>query len=133
MKKALLLITVLLLAVSVVSYGQDTFPGGLGKELQDPKKLKAIIESGDPKYVIVDVRDERQYKKGHIPTAINIFDGKTSKMKKPPAKDKYIIIYCNAGVSSHFAAKTMIADGYKYVLDWGGIWGFWPYKLEKSE
>ena len=54
-----------------------------------PKKLKAIIESGDPKYVIVDVRNERQYKKGHIPTAINIFDGKTSIMKNPPEKNKF--------------------------------------------
>jgi rhodanese-related sulfurtransferase len=133
MKKALLLITVSLLAASSVSYGKDTLPGGLGKELKDTKKLKAIIDSGDPKYVIVDVRTEREYKKGHISTAINIPAGITSDMKNPPEKDKYIIIYCNAGVQSHYAAKRMHANGYKYVLDWGGIWGYWPYKLEKSE
>jgi rhodanese-related sulfurtransferase len=133
MKKALLLITVSLLAASAVSYGQDTLPGGLGKELLDAKKLKAIIESGDPKYVIVDARTEREYKEGHIQTAINIPAGITLNMKNPPKKDKYIIIYCNIGVQSQYAAKKMHANGYKYVLDWGGIWGFWPYKLEKSE
>jgi len=133
MRKVLLLIFVSLIATSSVSYGKDTLPGELGKELKDAKKLKAIIESGDPKYVIVDVRDEREYKKGHIPTAVNIPDGITSNMKNPPEKDRYIIIYCNAGGRSYFAEKKMLADGYKYVLNWGGIWGGWPYKLEKSE
>jgi rhodanese-related sulfurtransferase len=133
MKKAFLLITVSLIAASTVSYGQDTLPSGLGKELLDSKKLKAIIQSGDPKYVVVDARTEREYKEGHISSSINIPWGITSNMKNPPGKDKYIIIYCNGGVRSRHAAKKMLADGYKYVLDWGGIFGFWPYKLEKSE
>ena len=133
MRKAFLIIFVIIMAFSSVSYGQDTFPGGRGKELQDPKNLKAIIDNGDPKYVIVDVRPESQYKKGHIQTAINIPGGKTSDMKNPPEKDKYIIIYCNVGVSSQYAAKKMLDDGYRYVLDWGAIWGYWPYKLEKSK
>ena len=133
MRKALLMIIISIIAVSTISYGQDTLPGGLGKELQDPKTLKAIIESRDPKYVIVDVRPESQYKQGHIQTAINIPGGKTTDMKNPPEKDKYIIIYCNAGVMSQYGAKKMLEDGYKFVLDWGGIWGFWPYKLEKLE
>ncbi|MFC1580990.1 rhodanese-like domain-containing protein [Thermodesulfobacteriota bacterium] len=133
MKKAFLIIIVSIMAFSNVSYGQDTLPGGLGKELQDPEKLKTIIDSGDPKYVIVDVRPESQYKQGHIQTAINIPEGKTSDMKNPPEKDRYIIIYCNAGVMSQYGAEKMLKGGYKYVLDWGGIWGYWPYKLEKSE
>ncbi|MFC1579421.1 rhodanese-like domain-containing protein [Thermodesulfobacteriota bacterium] len=133
MRKAPLIIVFSIMAASTVSYGQDTLPGGLGKELQDPKKLKAIIESRDPKYVIVDVRSESRFKRGHIQTAINIPGGNTSNMKNPPEKDRYIIIYCSIGVRSQYGAKKMFDDGYKYVLDWGGIRGRWPYKLEKSE
>ena len=113
-----------------MSYGQDTLPGGIGKELQDPKKLKAVIESGDPKFVIVDVRPEYAYESGHIPTAINIPRGFISDVKNPPPKDKYIILYCYGGLTSPGAGERMLADGYKYIFVWGGITD-WPYDLEK--
>lgn len=90
--------------------------------------------------MIVDVREKWEYKKGHIPTAINIPGGDTSNIQNPPEKDKYIIIYCEAGVRSFLAAMKMHSDGYKFVLDWGGIRkGFfsselrWPYELKKIE
>lgn len=132
MKKPLLLTTVSLLAASPVSYAQDTLPGGLGKQLQDPKKLKAIIESGDLKFVIVDVRPESTYESGHIPAAINIPRGFTSDIKNPPEKDKYLILYAYYEELSQVAGERLIADGYKYIFVWGSIRD-WPYKLEKSK
>jgi len=140
MKRALLLVVVSLISVSTLTFGQDTLPDGLGDELRNPKNLKAVIDSQDPKYVIVDIRNEYEYEQGHIPTAICIPHGITSTIGNPPEKDKYIIVYCNTGMRSGVAADQMVADGYKYVLDWGGIHGDffsgegrWPYKLEKSE
>lgn len=139
MKKTFVLTIVLLIATSTASYGKDTLPEGIGEKLKDPKNLKAVIDSGDSKYVIVDVREESEYKEGHIPTAINIPRGNTSNMKNPPEKDKYIIIYCDVGVRSYLAAIKMHSDGYKFVLDWGGIRkglfsGLrWPYELKKIE
>jgi len=133
MKKLFIILMISILAVSTVSHAQDTLPSELGKELQNSEKLRAVIESGDPRFIIVDVRSEYQYKSGHIPSAINIPSGVTSNMENPPQKDKYIIIYCNTGVDSQFAAEKMLEDGYKYVLDWGGICGHWPYDLEKSD
>jgi rhodanese-related sulfurtransferase len=140
MKKTFILTIVLLIATSTASYGKDTLPAGLGEKLKDPKNLKAVIDSGDSRYVIVDVREGWEYKEGHIPTAINIPGGNTSKMKNPPEKDKYIIIYCEAGFRSWMAAMKMHSDGYKFVLDWGGIRKGrysselrWPYELKKIE
>lgn len=140
MKKNFVLAIVLIIATSTASYGKDTLPGGLGEKLKDPKNLKAVIDSGDSKYVIVDVREKWEYKEGHIPTAINIPGGNTSNIQNPPEKDKYIIIYCENGVRSFLAAMKMHSDGYKFVLDWGGIRkGFfspelrWPYELKKIE
>ena len=140
MKKNFVLAIVLLMASSTASYGRDTLPGGLGEKLKNPKNLKAVIDSGDSKYVIVDVREGWEYKEGHIPTAINIPRGNTSNMKNPPEKDKYIIIYCEDGLRSLHAAIKMHSDGYKFVLDWGGIRKEifsselrWPYELNKIE
>ena len=140
MKRVLLLAVVSLIATSTLTFGQDTLPGGLGDEIRDPKKLNAVIHSRDPKYVVVDIRNEYEYERGHIPTAICIPYGRTSSIRNPPEKDKYIIVYCNTGMRSGVAAEQMLADGYKYVLDWGGIEGDffsgeggWPYELEKSE
>lgn len=57
----------------------------------DPNGLNKLIKSGEVN--IVDVRDEKSYKEGHIPTAINIplsqrhnFEGLTD--------DKPNVIYC---------------------------------------
>ena len=77
MKKAFLLSLVSLMAFATASLAVDTFPKGLGKELMDPAKLKAVIDRGDPKYVVVDIRTESEYERGHIPSVICIPYGRT--------------------------------------------------------
>jgi rhodanese-related sulfurtransferase len=130
MKKLLLLMVLALLAVNISACAHlDTLPNDLGKKVKTAEGLKQVIDSKDPNYVIVDVRPEIDYKMGHISTAINIPDGYLSAIKNPPPKDKYIILYCNQGITSEAAGKSMLAAGYKYILVWGGITG-WPYKLE---
>jgi len=37
-----------------------------------PADLKKMIDENSQDYVLIDVRDESEYKEGHIPTAINI-------------------------------------------------------------
>jgi rhodanese-related sulfurtransferase len=130
MKKILLLMILSLFVVNISSCSQsDTLPNDQGKKISSPEGLKKVINSKDPKFVIVDVRSEFVYSKGHIPTAINIPGGFISDMKNPPQKDKYIILYCDLGLSSSAAGERMLADGYKYIFVWGGITD-WPYELE---
>ncbi|MBR4136272.1 MAG: rhodanese-like domain-containing protein [Bacteroidales bacterium] len=72
---------------------------------------------------LIDVRDARQYEKGHIKGAINIefsskgFDRKLMELKKR----KPVAVYCNAGRSSKSAAKKLVEMGFKkvYELDKG--------------
>jgi len=133
MKKVLFLILLSVIATASSWFDiVNTLPKDLEVKADSPEGLKKIIDRGDPRFVIVDVRSRFDYKEGHIPTAINISGGITSNMKNPPEKDKYIIIYCNVGIGSRFAARRMLDDGYKYVLYWGGITN-WPYKLEISQ
>jgi rhodanese-related sulfurtransferase len=133
MKKILFFMILSLFVVSSLSWAQsDTLPNDLGKKISTPEGLKKIIDSQDSKFVIVDLRLESAYNRGHIPTAINVPAGFISDIKNPPSKDKYIILYCYGGQTSRAVGKKMLADGYKYIFVWGGITG-WPYELETSK
>ena len=95
MKKILFFMILSLFVVSSLSWAQsDTLPNDLGKKISTPEGLKKIIDSQDSKFVIVDLRLESAYNRGHIPTAINVPGGFISDIKNPPSKDKYIILYC---------------------------------------
>ena len=133
MKKTFFVLILVLITVSYVfGAGLDTLPNDLGKKVESPEGLKKIIESKDPRFVIVDVRPEYAYQMGRIPTAINIPRGFISDIKNPPPKDKYLILYCYGGLISSAACERLQADGYKYIFVWGGIKD-WPYELETSK
>ena len=133
MKKILVFIILSFLAINISSCSQPENPSDyLRKKIGSPEKLKKVIDKQDPKFVIVDVREERVYKKRHIPTAINIPGGIISDIDNPPPKDKYIILYCELGVMSLEAKERMLSDGYKYVFVWGGI-KEWPYEFAASK
>jgi len=133
MKKAFFVLILVLITVSYVfGTGLDTLPNDLGKKVESPEGLKKIIETKNPRFVIVDVRPENAYQLGHIPTAINIPHGFISDIKNPPPKDKYLILYCYGGITSPAAGERLQADGYKYIFVWGGITD-WPYELETAK
>jgi rhodanese-related sulfurtransferase len=132
MKRKAFLTLLLVLPLSLSTWAQtDTLPEGMSKDIRTPEGLRALVERKDPRFVIVDVRSPEEYAAGHIPTAINIPGGVTADMKDPPAKDKYMVVYCHGGRKSPAAGEKMLADGYKQVFVWGGILG-WPYAREVS-
>jgi rhodanese-related sulfurtransferase len=133
MRKIMFFMILLLFSINTSSWAQtDTLPNDLGKKVVTADGLKNVIDSKDSRFVIVDIRPRAAYDIGHIPTAINIPSGLTSNVENPPPKDKYIILYCFGGLTSPAAGEKMIANGYKYILVWGGI-NSWPYELEKSK
>lgn len=73
--------------------------------------------------IIVDVRTEEEYEKGHIKGAINIplhaIDGTVvGKLKDYHEK---ILVYCESGNRSVQASAKLAALGYKQVYEIGGI------------
>ncbi|MDO4594947.1 MAG: rhodanese-like domain-containing protein [Tissierellia bacterium] len=75
------------------------------------------------KYLVIDVRDEEEYDKGHITHAINISvdDIKEDLNKIEDYKDKSVVLYCNTGNRSGEAAKILVENGFKDVYNAEGV------------
>ena len=78
-----------------------------------PSELKELIASGKKDYVLIDVRDESEYKEGHIPTAINIPANMIASKQEELPKEKRIIVYCNSGSRSYMAYRKLMRMEYK--------------------
>ena len=79
-------------------------------------------------YIILDVRTELKYSKGHIEGAILIPDYEIAEKAETVLKDKnqLILVYCQNGNKSRKAASILANLGYTNVMDFGGI-DDWPY------
>lgn len=71
--------------------------------------------------IIVDVRSQEEFKKGHIPMAINIpiEDIKAGNVSLP--KGKVIIVYCETGGRSAMAARELNNMGFRVINTIGGL------------
>jgi rhodanese-related sulfurtransferase len=89
-----------------------------------PVELNRMLEQKQD-IVIVDVRAEEDYKKAHIPGAINLPEGKWNN-PTGLSKDKQTIVYCYSHVC-HLAAKAAVhlaQAGYP-VMELDGGWKGW--------
>ena len=77
----------------------------------------------DDGHVIVDVRREDEYAKGHIPGAILIPNESigTEQPSELPDLDQIILVYCRSGRRSKEASQKLADIGYKNVYEFGGI------------
>lgn len=110
-----------------VAEGQSVFVGKAGPKGKvlskyiEPSELKKLVENPVDSIWIIDVRSEKAYSKGHIPTAKSFpYATITDRLDEIP-KDKYLILYCNIGASAKIALKNLKKVGYKRTIDWGGL------------
>jgi rhodanese-related sulfurtransferase len=89
-------------------------------------EAKAKIDSGAA-LVILDVREPNEFKRGHVPKAINISRGMLEFQitKKIPDKNTYIIVYCAVGGRGALSTSTLVQMGYKNVVNMDGGWKAW--------
>ena len=101
-----------------------------GREIIDSSQLKELKSKGVP---VVDIRTKKEYKSGHIPGVlhINFMTGNFMKEMKNFDRNEPIIIYCAVGGRSGFAARMMLANGFKKVYDYSD--GFKDWKERKEE
>lgn len=75
-----------------------------------------MIDSASKDFVIVDVRDQFEFKEGHIPTAINIPVETFAAKSEVLPKEKKIVVYCNTGGRSYTAYRKLMKLAYPNIF-----------------
>jgi adenylyltransferase/sulfurtransferase len=93
---------------------------------EGPADLTKRLKSGDP-VTVIDVRDPDEYREGHIEPAANISRGflefRIATAVSDPATP--IVLYCQTGLRSMLAAKSLRELGYTNVINLQGGYQKW--------
>ena len=98
-------------------------------------KVKERLDAGD-RFILVDVREESEWARGHLPGAIHLGKGIIERdiEQRVPDKSEPLVLYCGGGFRSALAADNLQKMGYTNVISMdGGIrgWREKGYPLEK--
>jgi Rhodanese-related sulfurtransferase len=90
------------------------------------EEVKSKLDRGD-KFYLVDVREESEWKKGHITNAIYIGKGVIERdiEKKINNTEAEIVLYCGGGFRSALAADGLQRMGYSNVSSMDGGYSGW--------
>lgn len=89
-------------------------------------EVKKRIDRGD-KFLLVDVREESEFAKDHLPGAIHLGKGVIERdiEARVPDLGAEMILYCGGGFRSALAADNLQKMGYTHVISMdGGIRGW---------
>ena len=92
----------------------------------DIEQFEAAIQ--DKNVQIVDVRNEKEFKEGHIEGALHAFVGTLTKNLEKLDKTKELVIHCQAGDRSTIAYSLLKKHGFKTVKNYAGGMKEWKEK-----
>ena len=83
--------------------------------------------SGDGVTVLVDVREDNEWLRGHLPSAQHLGRGilERDAVKRFPNKDTPLVLYCGGGYRSLLAGHSLQAMGYTRVWSLAGGYKAW--------
>jgi rhodanese-related sulfurtransferase len=89
----------------------------------DVQRMRA---AGEP-MTLVDVREEDEWRRGHLPGAIHLCKGILERDIEAtvPARDTPLVLYCGGGFRSALAADALQKMGYTRVASMDGGWRAW--------
>jgi len=132
-------ITMLLLTLLVnFAAGQSVYVGKAGahgivlKKYIEPAELKKLTENPVDSIWIIDVRSEKAFLSGHIPTAKSFPAGIVMNRINEIPESQYLIIYCTVGANAQIVSKKLRKAGYKRYINWGGI-SRWEWELSMKQ
>lgn len=84
-------------------------------------EVKARMDRGD-RFVLVDVREESEFAKDHLPGALHLGKGVIERdiEAKVPQTDTPLVLYCGGGFRSALAADNLQKMGYTNVISMDG-------------
>jgi rhodanese-related sulfurtransferase len=93
---------------------------------EDFRETKKKMDAGE-KMIIVDVREDNEWARGHIPGAVHLGKGVIERdiEKAIPDKETPLVLYCGGGFRSALAADNLQKMGYRNVISMDGGWRGW--------
>ena len=91
--------------------------------------VKAKLDRGE-KFLLVDVREESEFAKDHLPNAIHLGKGIIERdiEERVPDTSAPLILYCGGGFRSALAADNLQKMGYTNVISMDGGIRVWREK-----
>lgn len=89
-----------------------------------------LVNTGE--YTIIDVRDEKDYNKGHLAGAINIPVDQAEELVDTLPKDKAFLVHCYSGNRSFTVADLLANDGYEAINALDGTKEYDGYDLSSN-
>jgi len=89
-------------------------------------EVKRRMDAGE-KFMLVDVREESEWARGHLPGAIHLGKGTIERdiEQRIPDAGAKLILYCGGGFRSALAADNLRKMGYTNVESMDGGWKGW--------
>jgi len=89
-------------------------------------EVKRRMEGGE-RFLLVDVREDNEWSKGHLPGAVHLGRGVIERdiEKSVPETGTKLILYCGGGFRSALVADNLQKMGYMNVESMDGGWRGW--------
>jgi len=89
-------------------------------------EVKRRMEGGE-RFLLVDVREDNEWSKGHLPGAVHMGRGVIERdiEKTVPETGTKLILYCGGGFRSALVADNLQKMGYMNVESMDGGWRGW--------
>jgi rhodanese-related sulfurtransferase len=105
------------------------------KLVQDAKKhvketnvadVKRRMDAGE-KFLLVDVREDNEWAKGHLPNAVHLGKGIIERdiEQRVPDTGAKVVLYCGGGLRSALVAENLQKMGYTNIESMDGGWRGW--------
>ena len=103
----------------------------------DVDTVKKRMDRGE-KFVLVDVREESEFARDHLPGAIHLGKGVIERdiEQAVPDKSTTLVLYCGGGFRSALAADNLQKMGYTNSISMDGGWRAWTaagFPAEKTK
>jgi len=88
--------------------------------------VKRRMDAGE-KFILVDVREESEWARGHLPQAVHLSKGVIERdiEQRVPNTNTKLILYCGGGFRSALVADNLQKMGYSNVESMDGGWKGW--------
>ncbi len=84
--------------------------------------VKQMLDGGNPDFLLIDVREDNEWAKDHLPKAVHLGKGILERdvEKQVPDTSTPLVLYCGGGFRSALAADALQRMGYTNVASMDG-------------